>query len=86
VEKMRSLRRVDFHVFESGFDNHFCTGDLIPLHRYAQPWIEGTPTANSDEEIGPFLRQELFVEFMTSYAASLLLARSNRSTSTTTIS
>ena len=48
VEKMGALRWIDFHVFESGLDDHFGAGDLIPSHRYSQPRIQRAPPADPD--------------------------------------
>jgi len=59
---MRALRRINLHVLESGLDNYFCAGDLIPLHRDTKPWIKRAPAADADQKVGLMLGDKAFIE------------------------
>src|SRR5580692_717348 len=85
LKKMTALGGRYAKIVESGLDNDARAGNFVPLDGDTQPGIIRSPTANSDQQIGPILGSEQAVEvgdrlrdFLTSAALKALRIHDHR--------
>ena len=72
LEKMRSLGGRHFDILQSRFDNGAGAGNLLPLHRDAQPGIHRSPASHPHQQVGTFLADQLqivLIHLLSGFAA-----------------